>query len=69
MEYTKDVVFNVQYGQDSKKIRLRDKKRKGVLLKFYNKNKFIMYTLGLTIVFVSIDLCMVYNFINILTSI
>ncbi len=69
MEYTKDVVFNVQYGQDSKKIRLRDKKRKGVLLKFYNKNKFIIYTLGLTIVFVSIDLCMVYNFINILTSI
>lgn len=69
MEYTKDVVFNVQYGQDSKKIRLRDKKRKGALLKFYNKNKFIMYTLGLTIVFVSIDLCMVYNFINILTSI
>ena len=65
MEYTKDVVFNVQYGQDSKKIRLRDKKRKGVLLKFYNKNKFIIYTLGLTIVFVSIDLCMVYNFINI----
>lgn len=69
MEYTKDVVFNVQYGQDSKKIRLRDKKRKGALLKFYNKNKFIIYTLGLTIVFVSIDLCMVYNFINILTSI
>ena len=69
MEYTKDVVFNVQYGQDSKKIRLRDKKRKGVLFKFYNKNKFIIYTLGLTIVFVSIDLCMVYNFINILTSI
>ena len=69
MEYTKDVVFNVQYGQDSKKIRLRDKKRKGVLLKVYNKNKFIIYTLGLTIVFVSIDLCMVYNFINILTSI
>ena len=69
MEYTKDVVFNVQYGQDSKKIRLRDKKRKGALLKFYNKNKFIIYTLGLTVVFVSIDLCMVYNFINILTSI
>lgn len=62
MEYTKDVIFNVQYGQDTKNKRWKD-----VLLEFYNKNKFIIYILCLTIIFVSIDLCMVCNFINILT--
>ena len=38
MEYTKDVVFNVHYGQAMK---LRERKYIKKLIKIYNSNKFM----------------------------
>ncbi|MCI8345071.1 MAG: hypothetical protein HFJ42_03750 [Clostridia bacterium] len=65
MEYTKDVVFNVQYGQA---IKLRERKHIKRLIKIYNSNKFIINTLSITTILIAIDICMVSSFINLLVT-
>lgn len=65
MEYTKDVVFNVQYGQAMK---LRERKHIKKLIKIYNGNKFIINTLSLTTILMAIDIWMVSSFINLLVT-
>lgn len=65
MEYTKDVIFNVSYGQAMK---LKERKHVKKLLNIYNNNKFIINTLGLTITLVTIDVWMVSSFINLLVT-
>lgn len=65
MEYTKDIILNVQYG---KKIGLRQRKIIKKMIVLYTNNKFIINILALTTILIIVDLCMVYNFINILVS-
>ena len=65
MEYTKDVIFNVRYGQTTK---LKERKYVKKLLNIYMSNKFIINTLGLIIILVTIDVWMVYSFINLLVT-
>lgn len=65
MEYTKDVVFNVQYGQAMK---LRERKHIKKLIKIYNGNKFIINILSLTTILMAIDIWMVSSFINLLVT-
>lgn len=65
MEYTKDVVFNVHYGQA---IKLRERKYIKKLIKIYNSNKFIINTLSLTTILIAIDVWMVSSFINLLVT-
>lgn len=68
MEYTKDVIFNVKYGQGVQTIKLKERKYIRNLLNIYNNNKFIINTLGLTTILVAIDIWMVSSFINLLLT-
>ena len=68
MEYTKDVIFNVQYGKDVQVVRLRNRKWRKRIGEIYKENKFIITTLTLTIILVTIDLFMVSHFINLLVT-
>lgn len=65
MEYTKDVIFNVRYGQA---IKLKERKYIKSLLKIYKANKFIINTLGITVALITIDVWMVSSFINLLVT-
>ncbi len=65
MEYTKDVIFNIHYGQTMK---LKERKYIKKLIKIYNSNKFIINTLSLTTILVAIDVWMVSSFINLLVT-
>lgn len=63
MEYTKDIVLNVQYGR---KINFKERKAIKKLIHIYKDNKFIINILLLTTALIVIDLYMVSNFINLL---
>lgn len=66
MEYTKDVIFNIQYGEGVQAIKLKDRKFIKQLIKIYNNNKFIVIILALTTLLIMLDLWMVSNFIDLL---
>lgn len=66
MEYTKDVIFNVRYGEGVQTIKLKERKFIKKLIKIYNNNKFIFITLSFTTILIILDLWMVSNFINLL---
>lgn len=63
MEYTKDIILNVQYGR---KINLKERKAIKKLINIYTNNKFIINILLVTTALIVIDLYMVSNFINLL---
>lgn len=63
MEYTKDIILNVQYGR---KINLKERKLVKKLTHIYKNNKFIINILFVTTALIVIDLYMVSNFINLL---
>lgn len=67
MEYTKDVVFNVHYGQDVLKgnEKLSAFKRIRLLL---NRHKMITAIVLITIMFMIFDLMLVSSFIEVLSS-
>lgn len=65
MEYTKDIVLNVQYGR---KINFKERKAIKKLIHIYKDNKFIINILLVTTALIVIDLYMVSNFINLLMS-
>lgn len=68
MEYTKDIIFNVKYGDKVEKIKLRNNSLRQKAKKIYQNNQFIIITLLLLTILVGIDLYMVSNFINILVT-
>jgi len=68
MEYTKDVIFNVKYAGKVETIKLRNRGWTSKLMKIYENNKFIIFTLFLMTVLVVLDLCMVLNFVNLLVE-
>ena len=68
MEYTKDVIFNIQYAEGVQAIKLKDRKFIKQLIKIYNNNKFSVIILALTTLLIMLDLWMVSNFINLLVS-
>lgn len=65
MEYTKDIILNVQYGR---KINFKERKAIKKLIHIYKDNKFIINILLVTTALIVIDLYMVSNFINLLMS-
>lgn len=65
MEYTKDIILNVQYGR---KINLKERKAIKKLINIYKENKFIINILFITTALIVIDLYMVSNFINLLMT-
>lgn len=66
MEYTKDVIFNIKYAGKIETIKLRNKKWTSKLMKIYKDNRFIIITFTLITILISLDLCLVSNFINLL---
>ena len=68
MEYTKDMIFNVRYGEGVQSIKLKDRKFIKKLLNIYINNKFIFIILSLTTILIILDLWMVSNFIDLLVS-
>lgn len=66
MEYTKDVILNIRYGQGVQSIKLKERKNLKKILEIYNNNKFIINTLILTTALVIIDIWMVSSFVNLL---
>ena len=67
MEYTKDVIFNVRYGQDVLK---KSKKRcffKRIQL-LLNKHKMITAIVVVTFMFMIFDLMLISSFIEVLGS-
>lgn len=65
MEYTKDIILNVQYGR---KMNFKERKAIKKLIHIYKDNKFIINILLVTTALIVIDLYMVSNFINLLMS-
>lgn len=63
MEYTKDIILNVQYGR---KIGLKERKAIRKMIDLYQNNKFIINILTVTTMLIAIDLYMVSNFIKLL---
>ena len=65
MEYTKDVIFRVQYGQDSKrKIQLLDR-----LMQKIKRHKLITVTIGMVVMLGVLDFVLLSSFIQILSGI
>ena len=67
MEYTKDVILGVQYGEVHKVAIPRGKSWKSKLLKAIKTHKIVTTAVVSAIVFVSIDVILVTNFIHILS--
>ncbi len=65
MEYTKDIILNVQYGR---KIGLKERKVIRKIIDLYQNNKFIINILTVTTILIAVDLYMVSNFIKLLIS-
>ncbi len=65
MEYTKDVIFRVQYGQDSKrKIQLLDR-----IMQKIKRHKLITVTIGMVVMLGVLDFVLLSSFIQILSGI
>ncbi len=65
MEYTKDMILNISYGDDTQIVKLKKDKTYKRIFKAINENKFITITLLLTFFLVLLDLIFIVNFINI----
>lgn len=66
MEYTKDMILGINYGQAKKKRRIQflEKIEKNV-----RKHKFITTIISITCTLVLIDFILIFSFVNILISI
>ena len=69
MGYTKDMIFDISYNDDTQIVRLKKERGYRKVLGSICENKFIIVTLLLTFLLVVIDLIFVVNFINILSII
>lgn len=67
MEYTKDVVFNVHYGQDVLKENEKKSAFKRIRL-LLNRHKMITAIVLITIMFMVFDFMLVSSFIEVLSS-
>ncbi len=69
MGYTKDMIFDISYNDDTQIVRLKKERGYKKILDSICENKFIIVTLLLTFLLIVIDLIFVVNFINILSII
>jgi len=68
MEYTKDMIFNIKYDDNSQVIRLKKENCFRRMLMRVCENKFILTILGLTTLLIAIDTVFVTTFIKILST-
>lgn len=67
MEYTKDVILGVRYGEINRTLKNKKEKRTSKLLEGIQKHKILTAAVVSAIVFISIDMILVSNFVRILT--
>lgn len=68
MEYTKDVIFNVQYKDNVEVIRLKKEGIKNKFFRIIKNNKFIVYIFTSLVILIAIDIMLVNTFMNLLTT-
>jgi len=67
MKCTKDEFFNIKYDEKINVITFNKKKKK-ILFKLFSKNKFIKVISMFVIVFVIMNIVLIYNFFLILNK-
>ena len=65
MEYTKDMIFQVSYGQAERKERFQFLKR---LTQKVKKHKFMAITIGMTSLLILLDFMLIASFIQVLST-
>lgn len=68
MEYTKDVIFNIQYKDNIGAIRLKKEGFKNRIFKVLKTNKFITVILTSLVILIAIDIVLVNTFMSLLTT-
>ncbi len=66
MEYTKDMILQVRYGEINRTLKAKKAKRTSKLLERIQKHRLITAIVISAIMFISIDMVLVSNFIRIL---
>ena len=69
MEYTKDLITRVRYGEVNNKIYVQNKSRVKKLLKKMKKHKIITTSIVLFFILAMIDGMLVFHFINLLETV
>ena len=69
MEYTKDLIARVRYGEVNNKIYVQNKSRVKKLLKKMKKHKIITTSIVLFFILAMIDGMLVFHFINLLETV
>lgn len=66
MEYTKDMILNVKYGQDVEKHKLNIFKKVSNAI---SKHRFMAVVISMTLMLMLLDIMLVTSFVNILSNI
>lgn len=69
MEYTKDLIARVRYGEVNNKIYVHNKSRVKKLLKKMKKHKIVTTSIVLFLILAMIDGMLVFHFINLLETV
>ena len=69
MEYTKDMILQVRYGEKRSTIKNKKEKRTSRLWEGIQKHKVLTATIISMLAFISIDIVLVSNFVRILSLI
>ncbi len=69
MEYTKDVIFNVNYKDKISTIRLGDKRKASKIFRIIKDNKFIISILSALVILIAMDIVLVNTFFNLIITI
>ena len=67
MEYTKDMILQVRYGEVNRTFKSKKEKRTSRFLKGIQKHKLMTTAVISAIVFISIDVMLITNFMHILS--
>ncbi len=67
MEYTKDMILNVHYGEVNCKVNNLKKRWTSKALEKLKKHRLAISTIAIVAIFISIDVILIMNFFHILT--
>ena len=69
MEYTKDMILQVRYGEINRTLKNKKEKRTSKFLEGIQKHKLMTTAVISAIIFISIDMILVSNFVRILSTV
>ncbi|MCI9087866.1 MAG: hypothetical protein HFJ32_04880 [Clostridia bacterium] len=67
MEYTKDMILQVRYGEINRTLKNKKEKRTSKFLEGIQKHKLMTTAVISAIIFISIDVMLITNFMHILS--